>query len=464
MRDESGVGRTAMTGDAVVIGAGMAGLAAARVLADRFARVTVVDRDTLPAEVESRRGVPQGAHPHALLAVGRTALEDLFPGLTDELVESGARWIDVVRDAIVWQLDGHRVRAHSGINMLCMSRPLLESCVRRRLRMLPNVELRSNTAVAGLIGDRGRQVTGVELAEGGELPADLVVDASGRGSRSDSWLRDLGFPAAQESVITMRMHYTTRLVRGRLDRLGGPGMLVAAESPPGHRRYGAAFPLEGDRWFVTLGGYHGDRAPTDPEGFQRFADELPESSIAELLRGAEPLSDPVTYSFPTSRRRHFERLRLVPAGYVAVGDAVCSFNPVYGHGMTVAALEAVTLGECLDRHGSTDASLARDFYRRSAGLIAVAWDMAASADFAYPDTTGPRPRGLAVTHWYQRRIVQATHVSAEVTGAIVRVQHLIEPATILLRPTMVAKVLRAARQARRPRPATTRHTAPDRGR
>ena len=245
------------------------------------------------------------------------------------------------------------------------------------------------------------------------------------------------------------MHYATRLVRGRFDRLGGPGMLVAAESPPDHRRYGAAFPIEGDRWFVTLGGYHGDRAPTDPEGFQRFADELPESAIAELLRGAEPLSDPVTYSFPASRRRHFERLRRVPAGYVAVGDALCSFNPVYGHGMTVAALEAITLGECLDRRGSTDAPLARDFYRRSAGLIAVAWDMAAAVDFTYPDTTGPQPRGLAVTQWYQRRIVRATHISAEVAVAIIRVQHLIEPATNLLRPAMVAKVLRAARQSRR---------------
>ncbi len=433
-------------GHAVVIGAGMAGLAAARVLADRFARVTVVDRDSLPAGAESRLGVPQGAHPHVLLAVGRTALEKLFPGLTDELVELGAQWIDVVRDAIVWQLDGHRVRADSGIDMLCMSRPLLESCVRRRLLALPNVELRAETAVAGLIGSPGEGVGGVQLADGEQLPAGLVVDASGRGSRSDGWLRELGFPAAPESVITVRMHYTTRLVRGRLERLGGPGMLVAAESPPDRRRYGAAFPVEGDRWFVTLGGYHGDRAPTDPEGFQRFADELPESSIGELLRGAEALSEPVAYSYPASRRRHFERLRRLPAGYVAVGDALCSFNPVYGHGMTVAALEAISLGECLDRHGSTDAPLARDFYRRSARLIAVAWDMAAATDFAYAGTTGPRPRGLAVTQWYQRRVVQATHVSAEVVEAIIRVQHLLEPATILLRPAMVAKVLRAARR------------------
>ncbi|GAA0804726.1 FAD-dependent oxidoreductase [Spirilliplanes yamanashiensis] len=283
----------ATAGDAVVIGAGMAGLAAARVLADRFARVTVLDRDSLPATPDSRRGVPQGAHPHVLLAVGREVLERLFPGLTAELVEAGARWIDVVRDAIVWQLGGHRARAESGIEMLCMSRPLLETCVRRRLQALPNVEVRAETAVAGLTGRPGERVDGVELAGGERLPAALVVDASGRGSRSDGWLRELGFPAPPESVVTVRMHYTTRLVRGRCDRLGGPGMLVAAESPPDHRRYGAAFPVEGDRWFVTLGGYHGDRAPTDAEGFQRFADELPDPAIAELLRGTEPVGEAV---------------------------------------------------------------------------------------------------------------------------------------------------------------------------
>ena len=317
-----------------------------------------------------------------------TALEKLFPGLTDELVEPGAQWIDVVRDAIVWQLDGHRVRADSGIDMLCMSRPLLESCVRRRLRALPHVDLRAETAVAGLIGSPSERVSGVELADGEQLPADLVVDASGRGSRSDGWLRELGFPR-RAGVGDHRTHALHHPAGPRAARPAGRARHArAAESPPDHRRYGAAFPVEGDRWFVTLGGYHGERAPTDPEGFQRFADELPESSIGELLRGAEPLSDPVGYSYPASRRRHFERLRRLPGGYVAVGDALCSFNPVYGHGMTVAALEAISLGECLDRRGSADAPMARDFYRRSARLIAVAWDMAAATDFAYAGTTG----------------------------------------------------------------------------
>jgi 2-polyprenyl-6-methoxyphenol hydroxylase-like FAD-dependent oxidoreductase len=431
----------------------MAGLAAARVLADRYARVTVLDRDRLPPGAESRRGVPQSAHPHALLAVGREALEKLFPGLTDELVERGARWVDMVRDARVWQLDGYRVRADSGINMLCMSRPLLESCVRRRLEALPQVVIEAETAVAGLTGRPGERVSGVELAGGRVLPADLVVDASGRGSRSDRWLRELDFPGPPESVITVRVHYTTQLLRGQPECLPGPGVIVLAESPPDHRRYGAAFPVEGDRWLVTLGGFHGEQAPTDPDGYQRFADSLPATLLGDLLRDAEPLTDPVLYTYPTSRRRHFERLRRLPAGYLAVGDALCSFNPVYGHGITVAAQEAITLARCLDRHGSAGVPMARDFYRRTGKLVDVPWQMAASTDFAYPGTEGPRPRGLAVTHWYQRHLFRAAHVSPEVVTTVVRVQHLLTPGSALLRPAMVAKVLRASRHDRKAAPA-----------
>jgi 2-polyprenyl-6-methoxyphenol hydroxylase-like FAD-dependent oxidoreductase len=396
--------------------------------------------------------VPQSAHPHALLAVGREALETLFPGMTDELVERGARWIDMVRDARVWQLGGYRVRADSDVKMLCLSRPLLESCVRRRLQALPQVVIEAETAVAALTGRPGERVTGVELADGRMLPADLVVDASGRGSRSDRWLRKLDFPAPPESVITVRVSYTTQLVRGQPDCLPGPGVIILAESPPDHRRYGAAFPIEGDGWLVTLGGFHGEQAPTDVDGYQRFADTLPDTLIADLLRSAEPVTDPVVYTYPTSRRRHFERLRRLPAGYLAVGDALCSFNPVYGHGITVAAREAVTLAECLDRHRTADVPLAREFYRRSGKLVDVAWQMAASTDFAYPGTEGRKPRGLAVTHWYQRQLFRAAHVSPEVVTTLVRVQHLLTPGSALLRPAMVAKVLRASRRDRKAAP------------
>jgi 2-polyprenyl-6-methoxyphenol hydroxylase-like FAD-dependent oxidoreductase len=333
--------------------------------------------------------------------------------------------------------------------MLCMSRPLLESCVRRRLQALPQVVIRADTAVAGLTGRPGERVCGVQLAGGEQLGADLVVDASGRGSRSDRWLHKLGFLSPPESVITVRVHYTTRLVRGQPDGLPGAGMIILAETPPDHQRYGAAFPVEGDQWLVTLGGFHGEQAPTDPEGYQRFADSLPDTVIGDLLRRAEPLTDPVTYTYPASRRRHFERLRPIPGGYVAIGDALCSFNPVYGHGITVAAQEAITLAECLDRHSCTGTPMTRDYYRRTAKLVSTAWNMAAPTDFAYPGTKGRKPRGLALTHWYQRRIFRAAQVSPEVINTLVRVQHLIKPGSALLRPTMVAKVLRAARHARK---------------
>jgi 2-polyprenyl-6-methoxyphenol hydroxylase-like FAD-dependent oxidoreductase len=432
------------TGEAVVIGAGIAGLSAARVLSDRFARVTLVDRDALPDAPDSRRGVPQGAHPHALLAVGRDALEELFPGLTDELTGRGAVWVDIAGDALLWQLDGYRCRFDSGVHVVSLTRPLLETCVRQRVAALPNVTIRTGTAVGGLTGEPGMRVTGVELDGAGTVEADLVVDASGRGgARSDHWLRALGFPTPQVSTVTMRMAYGTRLLRhepGDADCL----LAIAAQTPPG-RRFGGAFRVEGDRWQFVLGGWHGDHAPTDDDGYRQFAKSLPMPVLAELLDRAEPLTPVVSYQYPAARRRHFERLRRVPAGYVVVGDAGCSFNPAYGQGMTVAALEALALGRSLDRHGGQPTvAFVRDYYRQAARLTDVPWDLASGADFAYPETEGRRPLAGRLLRPYMRRVVLASHVSPEVHRTLLGVQHLLAPPSVLLRPGTVRRALRAA--------------------
>jgi 2-polyprenyl-6-methoxyphenol hydroxylase-like FAD-dependent oxidoreductase len=219
-------------------------------------------------------------------------------------------------------------------------------------------------------------------------------------------------------------------------------------------------PVEANRSLVMLGGFHGEQAPKDPEGYEQYAHSLPNTAIADLLRDAEPLTDPVAYTYPASRRRHFERLRQIPAGYVAIGDTVCSFHPVYAQGMTVAALEAITLGECLDRREPTDAPMARNFYRRIATLVTSAWNMAVTADLAYTGTEGRKPRGFALAQFYQRRLILATHVSPEIGNTLVRVEHLISPGSVLLRPTTIAKVLWAARHARKalPLPAGHRRT------
>jgi 2-polyprenyl-6-methoxyphenol hydroxylase-like FAD-dependent oxidoreductase len=440
-----------------VIGAGIAGLAAARIVSERYDTVTLLDRDSLPdgpGRAEPRRGVPQGEHAHALLAVGHAALERQFPGLTDELVAAGAQWLDAARDATVWQLDGYRVRAATGVMVVNVSRPTLETLVRRRVAALPNVTVRPGTAVSGLAGEPRSRVTGVVL-DGADplstqpLPADLVVDASGRGSRSDRWLADLGFPAPEVSSVTVRVGYATRTFRRPTGPLPSAPVVLAAGTPPDQKRFGVLFPIEGDRWLVTIGGFHGDHPPTDPAGYLAFAESLPDPTIGRLLRTAEPLTDAVSYQYPMSRRRRFERLRDVPAGYVATGDALCSFNPVYGHGMTVAAVEAELLGERLDRYGAPTPAMVKAFYREATRLVDVAWEMARQADFSYRDTVGARPRGLAVSNWYLRRVLLATHVSPDVLRAVVRVQHLLDPGSTLLRPTVVVKALRAARQARR---------------
>jgi 2-polyprenyl-6-methoxyphenol hydroxylase-like FAD-dependent oxidoreductase len=261
-----------------------------------------------------------------------------------------------------------------------------------------------------VVTGQAHRVTGVVLDSGDFLPADLVVDCSGRGSRSDRWLAALGLPA-----------------------------------PPREKLAGIVLPVEGDRWLVGLGGWHSQRAPADAADMLRQARSLPHPAIGDLMTRLEPLTDVVAYGFPTSRRRRFERLRRPPAGYLAAGDAICSFNPVYGQGMTCAALEALALGRALDRQRGVTAALAHDFYREAARVIAVPWRFAVGADFAYPETTGPRPPAVAALNAYSRRLQRVAQVDAAVQRTFTSVQHLLAPPGALFTPAMLVKVARGPR-------------------
>jgi 2-polyprenyl-6-methoxyphenol hydroxylase-like FAD-dependent oxidoreductase len=449
---------------AVVIGAGIAGLAAAKVLADRYERVIVLDRDHLPDDASPRRGVPQGHQGHILLVAGRRALESLFPGLERELLTAGASSFDLGADFSFYRYGLVWPRMRVGLTLVSLSRPLLELTVRKRVVACANVTVRDRAAVSAVTGgDTG--VRGVVLDNGEALPADLVVDCTGRGGRSDRWLAALGYPAPPVAEVKVGVAYATRLFRRRPGDLagaaagevdaqdggqGGSAGIFVLPTAPGEKRAGLALPVEGDRWLVSLGGWHIDHPPTEPGDFRRDAAKLPHPAIAGLVASAEPLSDIHTHRFPSSRRRRFEQVRRLPAGYVAVGDAICSFNPVYGQGMTCAALQAIALGSTLDEYGASagfSAAMARDFYRRAAEIITTPWRFAVGGDFAYPETTGPRPPAVDLLNRYSRQVQLASMVSPEVRRAFTSVQHLVDPPGTLFRPAMVAKVLRAARRA-----------------
>jgi 2-polyprenyl-6-methoxyphenol hydroxylase-like FAD-dependent oxidoreductase len=429
---------------AVVIGAGIAGLAASRALADRFRRVVVLDRDTLPDAAEPRRGAPQTHHAHVLLAAGQRALEELFPGLGDELVGAGAVPFDPGTDLRFYRYGRVWPAVPIGLRMLSMSRPLLELAVRRRVAGLPNVTIRDDAAVAGLTGDAVR-VNGVTLSGGEQVPADLVVDCTGRGNRSDRWLSALGAPVPDAVEVKVGICYATRLYERKPGDLPeGIGAFVLP-SPPGQRRVGLVLPVENDRWLVGLGGWHGEAPAPGEDGFLAHARSLPYSAVADVIADATPLTGIVVYQFPSSRRRRFERLRAVPAGFLTAGDAVCSFNPVYGQGMSCAAMEGLALGQALDRHPDGGPDLVRDFYRMAARIVAVPWRFAVGADFLYPQTTGRRPRGGRLLNAYARRLQLVAQGDPLVRRTFTEVQHLIRPPSALFAPAIAARVLRGPR-------------------
>jgi 2-polyprenyl-6-methoxyphenol hydroxylase-like FAD-dependent oxidoreductase len=450
---------------AVVIGASIGGLAAARVLAGRFEKVTILERDALPERPESRKGVPQAKHTHALLAGGAKALGGLFPGIADDLVAQGAIAVDF-NEGRWHQAGGYRAPVNVDRTVVSASRPFIEHEVRRRVLALPNVTVETGVIVSGLCHDAER-VRGVRVLEpqgSRSVVADLVVDCSGRSSRAHEWLTGIGYlPPALEEVRCDVRYGTVVLERNATDL--DASFSVTIESPPDGKRAAILLPIEGDRWMATIAASFGERAPVDMESFRSIAASLPAPEMRQVIDRAMPLSPVSTHRLSSSRRRRYEKLSRVPAGFIALGDSLCSFNPIYGQGMSSAAMQAVELGACLDRYDN-DQRLVRAFYKRAAKVIATPWQIAVGADFAYPECTGPRQLGTDFVNRYMRHVLLAARVSTEVNTEMVLVQNLLAPPAKLFRPSMFRKVLRASREAQRqpsvrvvPAPATVQTPA-----
>jgi 2-polyprenyl-6-methoxyphenol hydroxylase-like FAD-dependent oxidoreductase len=450
-----GMSSTNVIGErAVVIGAGLGGLLAARVLADRFEQVTVVDRDALPASDEPRRAVPQGRHCHTLLPSGQLCLEQLLPGILAELVADGAPRYRAMGE-LRCVAGGHQLaRGDTGRQGVLASRPFLEGHVRRRLAELPNVALVDRCDAVGLLADQRRdRIAGVRLlrrAAGSaaeELPAELVVAATGRGARLPAWLEELGYPRPAEQRLDIDIAYATSPLRLRRGALGADKLVLVFARPERPRGL-FLFAEEHDRWRLSAYGYGGHHPPTDPDGFLDFAASVAPPEIATAIRAAEPLDPVATHRFPADLRRRYERLRRLPAGLVPFGDAICAFNPVYGQGMTVATREAIALRDCL---AAGPDGLERRFLRAAARTIDDAWKLATGADLAQPMVAGRRPARVRLVNAYLRRLHAAAERDPALAVAFISVVAMIDRPRRLFYPRPVGRVLAGSlRAARRP--------------
>lgn len=443
---------------AVVLGGGMGGLLATRVLTEFFAEVVLVDRDRLVGVTSARRGVPQGRHAHGLVARGHQILESLFPGLTDQLIGAGIEPGDLNGD-IRWYFNGVRLRpVRTGLLSIPATRPVLEHHVRLRVLDLPNVRLLEEHDIAGLATTPDhRRVTGVVLrAEGGrevELDADLVLDTSGRGSRTPVWLEQLGYRPPEQDRVKIDLAYTTQHFRIPHDPLGRDVAIIPAATPANPR--GAFFyrlPGGDGRIELSLTGMLGDHPPVDQDGFLEYTRSLPVNTIYDAVRRGEPIDDPVQFKFPASVRRKYEKLDRFPQRLLVAADAVCSFNPLYAQGMTVAALGALTLRRHLSR-GTVPEPL--EFFRDIARDVDMPWQFSATADLGYAGVEGTRTLRTRVVNAYLPRLQAAAAHDAALSTAFIRTAGLVDPPARLLRPGTVARVLWHSRRGSATAPAQT---------
>ena len=381
---------------AVVIGSGIAGLTAARVLTDYFRQVTVVDRDGLPDPVDFRHGVPQTRHAHRLMPRGQMILEQQFPRLVEELLGLGAVPVEASKELVV-DYDGtsRTARARENWISLSASRPLLESTLYGRLAAVRGVEMLHGYTVARLQTDAsGERVTGVWLqcrrcdTREVEVTANLVVDASGRNSKAPQWLQDLGYTPPEEWSVDSFVGYATRCYERPDDADESWTTLYVQPTPPDGTRGGLIIPVEGNRWHVTLVGVGGDYPPLDEDAFLEFARSLPTPALYEAIRDARPLSSPSGFRRAASRVRRYDRLPRYLEGFLVFGDAAYILNPIYAQGMTAAAIGSQALDESLARQPDGSLyGLSRAFQQHLSRSLGRLWQMVTTQDWQWAATT-----------------------------------------------------------------------------
>lgn len=438
---------------AIVIGGSITGLLSARVLADKFESVTVLETDRLPCVPIARKGVPQSVQPHLLFTRGYRLLEEMFPGIGNDLSTAGALTIDWVREFYLFGKFGWNITSSSPSDIVSFtcSRPLLEWTIRQRLSEFSNVRFLEQHRVIGLIHELNEsRVTGIflQLIDGrteDKLSASLVVDASGRRSQAPQWLESLGFTSPPETVVNPFLGYATRRYREPEGFCANWKVMLISQSPPHGTRLGYLAKIEGGEWIATLGGYGKDFPPIDNVGFLEFAHSLPSPEFYAALAAAEPTSPIYAHRATANRQRHYEKVAL-PRGFVALGDAVCALCPVYGQGITVSALSARVLRNWLNHacnqlsQSSFSSSL---FQKNLAKSNSSYWNLATRQDLKFPTTTGGSKKSQSggPLSWYVDSLLRLSKENEDIHTLIIGVMQAVKSPFILLHPSIALHVI-----------------------
>lgn len=434
--------------NAIVIGGSIAGLLAARVLTDHFEQVTIIERDHLPDDASVRAGTPQAHHGHALMLRGRQIVSGLLPGLEDDLLAEGTIVLDQSADSMMRFKGGWAPRIVSGLKAFCMSRPLLETSIRRRVLQNSKIVVRDGYDVLELLTDTTKNnITGIQIRQRGTqntetLTAELVVDASGRGSKTPEWLEQMGYAKPEETVIDAFVGYSTRWYEVPENHKADWQAMWIQSVWPTIPRGGLIIPIEGNRWQVTLFGMAKDYPPTEEEAFLQYARSLASTRLYKNIKNAKPITPIHGYRNTVNRLRHYDKLASFPGGLLVMGDAYCAFNPTYAQGMTVAALGANALAECLNEQNGSLIGLGSKFHKSAAKAIAPAWMMTTTEDLRWETTVGGKKNPMVrFLHWYTDKVMTIIPQEENVFRAFLPVQHMLKPPTSLFAPGVMLKVL-----------------------
>jgi len=424
---------------AVVMGGSIAGLLAARVLSDYFENVTIIERDNYAENHKVRNGTPQANHIHLLLAKGKKIFQEFFPELEQDLMENGANKIDFLNDSKYLLPSGWAQRFDSGIITFTCTRTLLENTIRQQIQKIPKIKIEKKIHITSLISEKLNNV-GLQTSDGKKIHADLIVDCTGRNTKTPSWLEDVGYLKPAETKVDSFVGYATRrYIPPKNNRTWK--MLVILNKPTTNPRTGVIYPIEDGKWLVGLYGIGKNYPPTDEQGFLEFTKNLENNDLYEALKDATPDSEIHGYKVQGSRKYHYEDMKRWPENFIVLGDAVAVFNPFYGQGMTSSALGAEVLGDML-KHGKMEKGFTRKFQKRLAKAISLPWILGTSEDMRWPTTIGKRPDMITrMVQDHAQRVLLLGPKSSLATKSFLQMTHMIKSPVVIFHPLILLQLV-----------------------